>query len=298
MPITVDEAYIETFQNNIIHLAQQRVSKLRGKVMEVNKQSEAHNWDRMAESVARDKTSPRMVSPSGGNASGAVGTTNGLSWTRRKSLISTFDTGEIVDRENVIQMLIDPKSTSSQNLVMNMNRKVDDKIIAALGGASRDGDGAPVAYNAAQVVGTGAEVISMDMLLETKEVFVTNDVEPMENICLVIGPTQQRKLMQLLEVTSGDYQNSKALATGYLPNFLGFDIIVTNRLVAPDTGELDCFAFTKQGVGLHVASDISSRAAERTDMSFSWQLYCDASMGAIRVEDEHVVKLHLKDSLT
>ena len=297
MPITVTEAYIETFENNVRHLAQQRISRLRGKVMEVNRQSEAHNWDMLAASVARDKVSARMESPAGGDGSGAVDSTDGLTWTRRKSLIATFDTGEIIDRENIVQMLIDPKSSATENLVMNMNRKIDDIIITALGGDSRDGGGTPILYDSAQVVGDGSASISLDTLLETKQVFAENDIDPGEMVTLVIGPTQQRKLMQLLEVTSGDFQNSKALATGYLPNFLGYDIIVSTRLVAPTVGELDCFAFTRKGLGLHVARDLSSRAAERSDMSFAWQLYCDASMGAIRVEDEHVVKIHLLDSL-
>jgi len=301
MPITVPNAYIETFENNVRHLAQQRISRLRRCVMEVNRQSEAHNWDRLAQSNSRVKPGPRAISPSGGDQDGGVGTTEGLDWTRRKSLIETRDTGEIIDRENVVQMLIDPKSASTENLVMNMNRAVDDIIIEALGGASRDSAGVAIPYDPAQVVGDGTGAISLDTLLETKELFAANDVDPDVNIALVIGPTQQRKLMQLLEVTSGDFQNAKALATGYLPNFLGYDIIVSTRLLLtatpPVAGTIQCYAFTKKGIGFHVARDISAKAAERPDMSFSWQLYCDLSMGAIRVEDEHVVKLDLLDAL-
>ena len=116
--------------------------------------------------------------------------------------------------------------------------------------------------------------------------------------CLIIGPTQQRKLMQLLEVTSGDFQSSKALATGYLPNFLGFDIVVSNRLLSPGGTDLSCLAFTKKGLGLHLGRDITARVQERVDQSFNWQFYTYMTMACVRTEDEHVIELLVKDALT
>jgi len=113
--------------------------------------------------------------------------------------------------------------------------------------------------------------------------------------------------MQLVEVTSGDFQNTRALATGYMPNWMGFDWVVSTRLNAPDeaapptwapsAGQIYCLAMTKKALGLHVAKDISAKVAERPDMSFAWQLYCELHMDCVRVEDEHIVRLHLKDSL-
>ena len=297
MAITVQSAYIDTFEANVRQLAQQKISRLRTKVSEVNKQSESHNWDRLAPSQARLKTSPRMVSPAGGNGSGAVGSTDGLAWSRRNTVIKTYDTGEVIERENIVQMLIDPKSASTENLVMNMMRTVDDIIIAAATGLAGDGVGGTVALPASQVIGDGTGVISLDTILQVQEIFAANDVDPDEQKCIVISPVQQRKLMQLLEITSGDFQASKALATGYLPNFMGYDIIVSTRLIAPVAGQINCLAFTKRGIGLHVAGDISTRVAERPDMSFAWQVYLDLHMDAVRVEDEHVIKIHLKDAI-
>ena len=289
MPITIPAAYISTFESNVRHLAQQKQSRLRMAVTEVNKKSESHKWDRLAASTYRTKTA-RAVSPAGGNGSGAVDTTDGLVWTRRNTIIGTYDTGEIVGREEINQMLIDPKSAVTENLAMNMRRAVDDVIIGAFFADAKTDGGADATFPAGQIVGTTGTVISIDTLLETKELFATNDVDPDENITLVIGPKQQRSLMQLLEVTSGDYQNSKALATGYLPNFLGFDIIVSNRLTTATT-DLKCAAFTKRAIGLHVAGDIEAKVAERPDMSFDWQLYCKMDMAAVRVEDEHIVQV-------
>ena len=295
MAITIPAAYVDTFESTVRHLAQQKQSRLRNAVTEVYRQSESHMWDRLAASDYRVKTA-RAVSPAGGNGSGAIDTTDGLTWTRRNTLIQTFDTGEIIGKEEIVQMLIDPKSAVAENLAMNMKRAVDDVIIEAMFSDAATDGGAAATFPAGQAIGTTGTKISLDLLLEAKEIFATNDIDPDETITLVIGPKQQRALMQLLEVTSGDFQNAKALATGYLPNFLGFDIIVSNRLgnstVQPGVGtDLYCAAFTKRALGLHVASDITAQVAERPDMSFDWQLYCQMNMNAVRVEDEHIVQL-------
>ena len=298
MAITITDAYVETFENNVRQLAQQKMSKLRMCVSEVNKQAEKHNWDRLAASAARAKTSGRMVSPAGGDGSGAVGSTDGLTWTRRNTVIQTYDTGEVVEQEDVVQMLIEPKNASTENLVMNMNRKVDDIIIAAATGDAKTAGGADATFPAGQVVGDGTAEISLDLITEVDELFYTNDVDPDEPRYWVIGPKQRRKLLQLTQVTSSDFQARQALATGYLPDFLGFNWIVSNRLTVPAASELSTLAFTKKAIGLHVAGDIRSRVAERPDMSFAWQIYLWLNMDAVRVEDEHIVHAHVADTVT
>ena len=301
MPISIPDVYVETFSENVIHLAQQKTSKLSAYVMHKFKQSEAHNWDMLAASVARVKTSARMVSPAGGNGSGAVGSTDGLDWTRRKTLIQTIDTGEVVERSDIAQTLIDPKSNVTQNLVKNMYRKMDDIIISACNDPSRDGAGGSIALPAAQQIGSATDILALDHLFEVQEILAAADVDPDERKCLVIGPTQQRVLMGILQVTSADYQEKKALATGYLPNFMGFDIIVSTRLnnttTPPTAGQIYCLAFTDKAIGLHTARAMSATAAERPDMSFAWQCYADMDIDAVRVEDEHFVQIHLNDAI-
>ena len=299
MAISIPSAYIETFESNVRQLAQQKRSRLRNCITEVNNQSEKHNWDRLAASAARLKTGPRTVSPAGGNGSGAVGATDGLEWTRRNTVIATYDTGEVVEPEDIVQMLIDPANASTENLVMNMNRAVDDIIIAAATADAADGAGGTVALPAGQIIGDYSGEISLDFVLEVDEVFQANDVDPDEQRYFVIGPKQRRKLLQLIEVTSSDFQgNAQALANGYLPGFLGFNWILSNRLNAPLADQLDCLAFTSKAIGLHVAGDITTKVGERTDMSFAWQIYLMLQMAAVRVEDEQMVQCKLADTVT
>lgn len=287
MAITISNVYVQTFESNVRHLAQQSDTRLRKYVTEVSVQSEAHNWERLGTGAATQKTSARTATP-----------TSDLPWFRRVSNPQTWHTGETVEQEDPVQMLVDPNSNVTKALAMAMRRKIDDIIIAAATADALDGDGNAVTFPAGQVIGDGTAVIGVDLILAIQELFLQNDVDPDEPKVMVIGPTQQRKLMQLLEVTSGDYQNAKALATGVMPNWMGFTWIVCNRLLAPAAGEISCLCFTKAALGLQVNKDIWARVAERSDLSFAWHMYTAMTMGATRVEDEKIVHFHLKDAMS
>lgn len=287
MAITIPNSYVLTFEGNVRQLAQQTGSKLRNYVREVHKNSESHRFDRLAAVSASAKSSARTTSP-----------TSDAAWSGRKTSISTYHVGETVEPEDVAQMLANPQSELTRAMAAAMNRQVDDVIIADATGVALDQDGGNVAYTSGQTIGDGTGEIDLDFVLEIDEKFYDNDVDPDIKKCAVIGPKQRRKFMQLMEVTSGDYQNSKALATGYMPNWLGYDWIVSTRLNVPSASELDLLFFTEQAIGFHVAKDIWARVAERPDQSFNWQLYCAMSIDAVRVEDEHIVKGHVADTIT
>lgn len=286
MAITIDNVYIQTFERNLRHLSQQSDTRLRRFITEVSGGGEKHNFERLGSTEAVQKTSARTATP-----------TSDLPWSRRTALAQTFHVGETVEQEDIVQMLIDPNSNVSMSLAMAMRRKVDDVIIGAATSAALNGDGTTSAFTAGQTVGDGLGVITLDTVYEVQEKFAKNDIDPDENIVMVIGPTQQRKLLTHMEVTSGDYQNAKALATGILPNYMGFDWVVSNRLLAPATGQIDCLAMTRRAIGLVVNKDITSKVAEDPSLSFAWRLYAMMTMGAVRVEDEHIIRVRLKDAI-
>lgn len=286
MAITISNVYIQTFERIVRHLAQQGDTKLRQFVTEVATNGEKHNWERVGATDPTEKTSARTATP-----------TADLAWSRRVSLAQTFHAGETYEPEDVVQMLVDPNSNIAQALASGMRRKVDDIIIAAATGNALNGNGATSALPAGQIVGNGTGVITLDTILETQEKFAKNDVDPDERKVMVIGPTQQRKLLQTPEIISADYQSVKALATGMLPNFMGFDWVVSNRLLAPAAGQIDCLAFTKRGIGLQVNKDISAQVAQDPSLSFAWRIYTMMTMGAVRVMDEEVVAVRLRDAI-
>jgi len=287
MAITISNVYVQTFEQNVRHLAQQGMSHLRPYVTEVSTTGEKHNWELLGAGSATQKTSARTATP-----------TSDLPWSRRVSVAETWHAGETSEPEDPVQMLVDPNSNIAKALAMAMKRAVDDLIIAAATGTALDGQGANNAFPAGQGVGGATTVIGLDLVLQVQELFGKNDVDPDTPKVFVIGPTQQRKLMQLMEVTSGDYQEKKALATGYLPNWMGFTWVVSNRLTIPSAGELYCLAFTPQAIGLQINKDIWAQVAQDPSLSFAWRIYTAMTMGAVRVEDKHIVRVHVKDAIS
>lgn len=285
MAITIDKVYIETFEDNVRHLAQQKPSRLLSQVMVKQTNGTAHNWERLGPTEFTEKTSARQATPE-----------NDSPWSRRVSQAKTFNDGDTVEQEDIVQMLVDPLSNLTQKLAYGSNRNKDDVIIAAATADALDGDGNLNPFPASQEIGDYTGAITLDTILEMDEKFYENDIDPDEQKCVVISPFQRRSLLQLLEVTSGDFQSRKALADGYLPGFLGYDWIVSTRLLKPAAGQVDCLAFTKKAIGMQLNRDITTRVAEDPSASFLWRVYGYQTLGAVRVEDEHIVRMKLADA--
>ena len=216
----------------------------------------------------------------------------------RLSLAATYDLGETSELEDPSQMLWDPNSNLVKAVGMGMSRQYDRIIIAAAQGDSRDQAGVAVPFPAAQVIGDGTAPLSYDMVTEVQEIHLTNDIDPDVPKVMVIGPTQMRKLLQITEATNADYINVKALASdGFIHSWMGHTWVVSTLLGEPAPGEIECFSMTHDAIGFHMPGSVTTDVAKDPSKSFAWRIYCQATFGAIRVEDEKLVKLHLADTL-
>lgn len=288
MAITIENAYIQTFENNVRFIAQQKEAKLRGKGQTKNESSQKHNWEILGVLDATEKTSPRTATP-----------VQDAEWARRVSLAKTYHIGTSTELEDPVQMLVDPNSNLTRAIAMGMNRKFDDVFIEAATGPALKGDGTTEAFPATQKVGDGSGVITFDMVTEVQEKFMKNDIDPDVPKFMVVGPTQVRKLMQLTEQTSSDYVSAqRLLGYGIVPNWLGFTWINSTRLLAASAGKLSCLAFTDMAIGTNINKDISAKVAMDPSLSFAWRIYSHMTLGAVRVEDEQIVQVEVKDSMT
>ena len=289
MPTTQPNVYIQTFEANVRHLAQQENTRLRPYVTE-RAGAEKHNWERLGSSAAVQKTTRLTATPEADTP-----------WSRRVSVAQTWHNADSTEQEDPSQMLVDPNSNIAMSLAYSMRRAIDDIILTAALAAALNGDGSTTAFTAGQTVGDGTTPISFDLVTAVQELYMQNEIDPSFPKVFVVGPTQVRKLMQLTEQTSSDYVQAQALqtlsTTGIVPNWMGFTWVMSNRLNIPAGGQLDCLSWTPRGIGLHVAKDIAARIAEDPSNSFAWRIYCNLVMGAVRVEDEHVVRIHVADTL-
>lgn len=291
MGATVENVYIQTYESIVRHLAQQGVTRLRPWVMEKSVQSEGHNWERLGVQEAVEKTTRLTDTPE-----------QDYPWSRRKSVPTTYHTGDTVEQEDIVQMLVDPNSNIAMAQAKAMRRAHDDEIIRAATGDSRDGAGNPVTFPAAQEVGDGTAAINFDITTEVSEIFMGNDIDPDEQKVFVISPRQARKMLQLTEATSGDYNAMRPLTSkGYIESWMGYSWVVSTRLPdasgGQDGSEEYCFAMTRRALGLQMNRDIFNETAKDPTKSFAWRIYCASTFGAIRVEDEHLVRVHLSTTI-
>ncbi len=287
MASTIDQVYISTFENILRHLAQQAETKLRAHVMERSKNSKDHAWERLGSSDAVLKAGRLVPTP--------VADTP---WSRRLSVAKTFHNADSTEDEDIVKMLIDPNSNLAMSLGYSMKRAWDDEIISAATGGALDGDGTTlIPLPASQIVGAGyAAPISFDAVTEVQERFMNNDIDPDIPKVFIVGPKQVRKLMQLTENTSSDYVQAQALQRyGIVPNWMGFTWIYSTRLNIPAVDQIDCFAMTKRALGFQMNREMKVRIAEDPSVSFAWRIYVESTFGAVRVEDEHIVKCEFSD---
>jgi hypothetical protein len=279
MANTIAQVYVQTYERIVRQLAQQMDSRLRRYVTERGTGGINHNWERLASVDASKKETRLQVTP----VVDAV-------WSRRVSLAQTWDVGDSTEQEDVVQMIVDPNSNLAYGQGMAMKRAFDDSIIVAATGTALDGDGATNALPASQIVGDYTGVISLDVVTQVTEIFLDNDIDPSEQKVFVIGPNQQRTLLQIAEATNNEYARKALQDRGIVENWMGYTWIVSTRLLHPIAGQTTCFAMTKRALGLQVNRDISARIAEDPSISFAWRIYCFATFGTVRVEDEHLVQ--------
>jgi hypothetical protein len=251
--------------------------------MEKSVQSTGHNWERLGTAEATAKT------PVGGPTGRNVATPeDNYPFSRRRSTPGTWHTGDTTEPEDIVQVL----------QAYAMNRAIDDEILDAADRAADDGNGGTVAFPAGQIIGDGTGSITFDIVTQVTEKFMGNDIDPDEQKVMVVSPAQARKLLQLTEATSGDYNAVRPLTSkGYIESWMGYMWIVSTRLNSPGAGEVHCLCMTRKALGLQVNRDVAAEVAKDPTISFAWRIYCAATFGAVRVEDEHIVRLHLSETI-
>ena len=118
MANTIANVYVETFEQNLRHVAQQETTKLLPYVQVRGEESENHNWEKLGSSDAAVKTTRLQATPVADTA-----------WGRRVAVSQTWDNGESTEQEDPVQMIVDPNSNLVKSLGYSMRRAQDDVII-------------------------------------------------------------------------------------------------------------------------------------------------------------------------
>lgn len=288
MAVTIDKAFVKTYESNVRHLAQQSEAKLRSWVQEKSPgATEEHSFERVGTVSMSVKSSRRAATPE-------VDTP----WSNRVAIPATYDVGDTMEKEDKLKTLIEPNSNIAIVQANAARRQIDDLIIDAVDANAPDNDGVANNFPAGQDVGDYTTEISFDAVTQVLAKFATNELMDEPKVA-VIGPNQARKLMHDPKATNFDYVQAKVLSeTGFLKSWMGFSWIVSNRLNSPGGNQLTTLFFTRRAMGLLVLEDITTEIGKDPSKSFMWRIYTRLTMGAVRVEDEQIVRFKAKDTVT
>ncbi len=115
------------------------------------------------------------------------------------------------------------------------------------------------------------------------------DVED-EDRYFVTDPNSLGSLLNVEQATSADYHTIKSLVRGEVDSWMGFKWIKSTRVSAVTS--LSGLAFQKYGLCLAMAAQPLVRTDERTDLSYSWQIYYELNVGATRLEEDRCLVLY------
>jgi len=288
MSTEVNKAFVQQFSSNLIMLAQQKGSKLSGTVMRKDVTGKYAHFDRLGATTATLRTGRHADTP-----------LTDTPHSRRRVSLNDYEVADLIDQQDEIRMLIDPKSAYAQAMSMALGRTLDDIIIDAADGSATAVDASDststvsVAHTVDEDFNTSNSDIIVEKVIEAKRILMSNEVQPDEDLYFVLDSKALHNLLKETEVASVDYNSVKALVRGEMNTYMGFNFIqserINNSTTSGETAFKNCLAYAKSGIGLAMGSDIKVKISDRPDKGHATQVYASLTAGAVRVEEEKVV---------
>lgn len=291
MSINAPTHFTQQYSTNVELLLQENGGKLRPYVTVGSHVGKAASPVNQIGAVSMKSVTSRFTSKTPTNAA----------YSRRWVYPSDFSLDQLLDDFDQLKMITDPKSAYAINAAKAAGRTMDDLVIeAALGNAKYGENGGSTEsfdtsnYSIAADVGASGDVgLTVEKLIATQEKFQLANVDlEMEMPTLVISPKQHADLLRQTEVVSKDFNDRPALVDGIVRKFMGFNIVISNRLDVISTDQRTCFAFVASGLYLGIWNDIQSDAHQRFDLEANpWELTTTLSSGSTRLEQGKVIRV-------
>ena len=182
------------------------------------------------------------------------------------------------------------------NAARAIGRQMDDVIYAQTLGTARSGEngGTNNTLPAGQIIVDGGTNLTVDKIRQAGQILDDNDVDQWDRIAWV-SPDGIASLLNDQEATSADYMNVKNLVNGTIDTFYGFRIIMSTRLTVASNIR-QCVFFQSSGICAGTPEMLYIRTDERNDKSYSWQVYYELNIGAVRLEEEKVVRVDIDET--
>ncbi len=209
---------------------------------------------------------------------------------------------QLIDSFDKLRTITDPESKYVENAANAFGRFWDDLVIdAALGTAKIGKAGSSsesfdtATYSISASFGAAGDVgLTVAKLIEAQRLFMVAEVDLDNDVAtVIISPTQHAELLNQVEVISTDFNLKPILdQDGRVRHFMGFNIVISNRLDSSGSTNRHVIAFVKSGMYLGIWEELVHNVTVRDDLSSQpWQLFSKNTAGATRLEQGKVLRI-------
>lgn len=284
MSFQITEAFVQQFDANYLHLAQQANSRFSAHVrIESGIVGDSKKINRIGATAAQKKVTRHGDTP-------LIETPHSTRWID----LDDYEWADLIDELDKKKLLSDPTSDYLKAGINAMNRAKDDVIYAAIRGSARTSSGSQ-ALTSGQKIAHGGTALTKAKLVTCRKLFRANeaDEENGEELNIAYSSEQLEDLLNDTNLTSLEYNTVMSLMDGGLTagrKLMGFSPLPYERLFNDGTSYF-VPAWAKSGVALGVGAEVMTRVTERADKSYALQPYARMSIGAVRVEEAKVVEI-------
>jgi hypothetical protein len=292
MSIQVTTAFVQQYKGLLLELAQQQESRLRNTVyVDTNIVGKRLYVDQIG------VTSFQQINNRHGDSPLA-----NTPHARRAIDLVDYDVGDLVDKPDLMRVLIDPVNGYVRVFAAAGGRLIDQVIINAFYATAFTGEtgGTSVTFPSGQQIavnswtygtGTGNVGLTVSKLIEAKVLLDQNESAMDDPRTLVCTAKQIGNLLATTEVTSSDYAEVKSLVSGQVNTFMGFNFVRTELVPTDGSGYRRVMAYSRTGMALGMEQDAKVNIAERADKRFSTYVYSALTLGASRLEEPKCVEI-------
>lgn len=314
----IDTAFVNQYGKTLDLVAETKGGKFTGMSLEDTVVGEDAYYDQLGSVTA-------TVVTDSGAPGGVDSPSNTISHLRRKLNLNSYEVGLLLDRFDKVQTLINPESEYVQRQVSALMRKKDIEFLTGVfadASTGKAGAGTPAVLGTGQKILNANQGLTIDKIREARAILQKAGVDlddPLNTAYLAVTPAQIEDLLGDTKATSTDFMNVKALVSGSIDTFYGFNMVVSNLIPFANTtsGEVAytnwtndvpdadpngdkiraCFAWVKSGIRTGIGMNIETDVAKRADKRFNYYAYSAMRCGSVRMEEEKVVQIGCDETI-
>ena len=271
MCINLSSAASAQFDAEVKH-AFQTAGKLRGAVrLRTGVVGDTYNFRTMGKGLANQKASQTDVTPMD------------IAHAKVPATLQNWVAGEYTDVFDAQEVNFDERRELAETIAGAMGRRADQLIVDAL--------------SAGSTIAHGSAGLTVAKLTTASKTLNDNGVPATDRILL----TSAEGIEDLLgeeKATSADYATLRALMSGEINTFMGFNVIMMETRaeggLAKSGTTRDCFAFHKSSIGCAIGLDISTEVNYIPEKT-SWLSLGKYKAGAVTIDTAGIVKVEITE---